>query len=51
MDESYELLGTGLLVGGFEWRVGCGRGDGGFIVEAIEVAADFLEFFDPFLGL
>ena len=46
-----EFLGTGLLVGGSGWFLGGGRVDGGFVVEAVEIASSLLEFLDPFLGL
>ena len=51
MYESYHLFRTSLDI-----RVicrvlgGCG-GDGGFIVEAVEITSGFLEILDPFLGL
>lgn len=51
MDETDEFFGRGLRVGVARGRVrGC-RVDGGFVVEAIEVTAGFLEVLDPSLGL
>ena len=50
MNISDESLGVGLLVGLLLWALS-GTGEGGLIVEAVEVAASFLELLDPFLGL
>lgn len=51
MDEPNELLRRGLRVGFCGGRVrGCAV-DGGFVVEAVEVAAGFLEVLDPSFGL
>lgn len=46
-----EFLGAGLLVGGSGGFVGGGGVDGGFVVEAVEIASGLLEFLDPFLWL
>lgn len=50
MNISDKSLGVSLLVGLLLWALG-GTGEGGLIVEAVEVAASFLELLDPFLGL
>jgi hypothetical protein len=46
-----EFLGAGLLVGSSGRFFGSGRVDGGFVVEAVEVATSVFELLDPFLGL
>ena len=51
MDVLDEFLGAGLLVGGSGGFVCSGGVDGGFVVEAVEIASSFLELLDPFLGL
>ena len=50
MNISDKSLGVSLLVGLLLWALG-GTGEGGLIVEAVEVAASFLELLDPFLRL
>lgn len=51
MDVLDELLGVGLPVTRGFGGVGGGGVDGGFVVEAVEVAAGLLEILDPFLWL
>lgn len=51
MDKLDQLPRGGLLLGLGLGALGGGRVDGGLVVEAVEVAAGFFEFFDPFLGL
>jgi hypothetical protein len=51
VDVADELLRAGLLVARAVRAVGRGRVDGGFVVEAVQVAAGGFEVFDPFLGL
>jgi hypothetical protein len=46
-----ELFRVGLLVAGGLGRFGSGGIDGGFVVEAVQVAASLLEILDPFLRL
>jgi hypothetical protein len=46
-----ELFGAGLLIAGGFGRLGSGRVDGSFVVEAVQVAAGFVEILDPFLRL
>lgn len=46
-----ELFGVCLLVAGGLGRLGSGGIDSGLIVEAVQVAAGFLEILDPFLRL
>ena len=48
---SNQFLRTRLQLTGRFGAFGCSAGDGGFIVETVEIAASFLEFFDPFLWL
>jgi hypothetical protein len=47
---SDKSLGVSLLVSLLLGALG-GTGEGGLVVEAVEVAASFLELLDPFLGL
>lgn len=51
MDEANELFGIRLLSRGCLGRLGGRRGDGSFIVEAVEIAASLLEILDPFFWL
>jgi hypothetical protein len=52
MNVADQFLGRGLRGGGVVGGIfGDGGGDGGFVVEAVEVAAGGFEFRDPFLGL
>lgn len=46
-----QLFGVGLLIAGSFGGLGGGRVDGGFVVEAVQIAAGFLEVLDPFLRL
>jgi hypothetical protein len=50
VDVADQLLGSRLEVGGLLGAL-CGAGEGGFVVETVEIAACFLEFLDPFLRL
>lgn len=51
MDIADKFFGIGLFGGGGFGGLGGCRGDSGFVVETIQVAAGLLEFLDPFLGL
>jgi hypothetical protein len=51
MNVADQFAGGRLEIGFCFGTLGGGRVDGGFIVEAVQVAAGRLEFFDPFLGL
>lgn len=51
MDELDEFLWTRLFVGLFFGGLSGGRAECSFVVEAIEVAAGFLEVFDPAVRL
>ena len=48
---SNQFLWTCLQLTGRFGALGCSAGDSGFVVETVEIAASFLEFFDPFLWL
>lgn len=50
MDISDQRLGVGLVVGLVLGALGV-AGEGGLVVEAVEVAAGLFELLDPFLGL
>jgi hypothetical protein len=45
-----QLLGARLAIGRLFGALGRAR-EGGFVVEAVEIAASFLEFLNPFLRL
>lgn len=51
MDEFDQFFGTGLFVSLLLCCLGGGRAQRSFVMEAIEVAAGFLEVFDPAMGL
>lgn len=51
VDVADQLARAGLEVRGCLGALGGSRVDGGFVVEAVEVAAGGLEFLDPFFGL
>lgn len=50
VDISDKGLGVGLFLCLLFGSLGC-AGEGGLVVEAVEVAASLLEFLDPFLRL
>lgn len=50
VDVSDKGLGVGLFLCLLLGSLGC-AGEGGFIVETVEIAASLLEFLNPFLGL
>jgi hypothetical protein len=50
VDVSDKGLGVGLFLCLLLGSLGC-AGEGGLVVEAVEVAASLLEFLNPFLGL
>lgn len=51
MDVANQLARVRLVLRRGFWGLGGRRGDGGFVVEAVEVTARLLEVFDPFLRL
>jgi hypothetical protein len=51
VDVADQLLGACFLVTRRVRAIGRGRIDGGFVVEAVEVAAGLFEILDPLLGL
>ena len=51
VDEADQFFRAGFLRRGGGWVGGCGGGDGGFVVEGIQVAACVFEGGDPFFGL
>lgn len=51
MDVLDQLFRAGLLIRGGGWLLGGGGRDGGFVMEAVEIASCFLEVLDPLLRL